>query len=234
VRRVLGGLLCAWLAHAAAEPQLTPFTGTYAIQHGAMQIGESTFALRVGGANSYVLESRTNPKGVAKLMVGAITETSEFELDGDGLRPLRFNATESRGKISQSVTFDWAQGVAHSQRDGESAELTLKPRVLDHSLIQIALMRDLASGQTLAPYFIVEKNQLRKYDYERVGEEDVETPAGKFHAVQVRQSRADSSRELYFWCAPELAYLPVRLEQRKDGKALLTMVLTSARGVGGN
>ena len=35
LRGVLGGLLCAWIAHAAAEPQLTPFTGTYAIQHGA-------------------------------------------------------------------------------------------------------------------------------------------------------------------------------------------------------
>jgi hypothetical protein len=68
-----------------------------------MQVGESTFALRAGDANSYVLESVTNPKGVAKLLVGAITETSEFELHGDSLRPLHFNATESRGKGSQSV-----------------------------------------------------------------------------------------------------------------------------------
>ena len=77
LRRVLGGLLCAWIAHAAAEPQLTPFTGTYAIQHGAMQIGESTFALHAGDANSYVLESRTNPKGVAKLICVIKVKTGE-------------------------------------------------------------------------------------------------------------------------------------------------------------
>jgi hypothetical protein len=228
-----GFLLCAWLAHAVSEETLRPFAATYAIQHGAMQVGESTFQLRAGDANSYVLELRTNPKGVAKLMIGSIVETSEFELDGKELRPLRFNAEESRGKGSQSITFDWKQGIAHSQRDGVQAELKLEPRALDHSLIQIALMRDLAADRPLAPYFIVEKNELRRYQYERLGEGNVETPAGTFRAIEVLQTRSGSSREMHYWCAPDLSYLPVRIEQHKEGKVLLSMALKSSRGLDG-
>src|SRR5262245_42220103 len=141
VRRACVLVLYACLARAAADPALTPFTANYVLQHGSMSVGESTFQLRNRDANSYVLELRTHPKGLAKLMIGSIMETSEFELHGKDLRPLRFNAEESRGNGSQSVTFDWAQGIAHAQRDGVQAELTLEPRVLDHSLIQIALMR---------------------------------------------------------------------------------------------
>jgi len=226
-----GFLLCTWLAHAAAEDTLRPFVATYSIQHGAMTVGDAAFQLRSGDGNSYVLELRTNPKGVAKLMIGSIVETSEFELDGKELRPLRFHAEESRGKGSQSITFDWTQGIAHSQRNGEQAELKLEPRVLDHSLIQIALMRDLAADRPLAAYFIVEKNELRRYQYERVGEGSVETPAGTFRTIEVLQTRSGSTREMHYWCAPDLNYLPVRIEQHKEGKVLLSMVLNASQGL---
>jgi hypothetical protein len=225
-------LLCVCMAQAA-DQTLEPFAATYAIRHGAMTVGESTLQLHAGDGNSYVLELRTNPKGVAKLMIGSIVETSEFELDGKDLRPLRFSAEESRGKGSQSITFDWAKGIAHSQRDGEQADVKLEPRVLDHSLIQIALMRDLALDRKLAPYLIVEKNGLRRYQYERVGEGNVETPAGTFRVIEVLQTRSGSSREMHYWCAPDLAYLPVRIEQHKEGKVLLSMVLKSSQGLEG-
>ena len=230
-RRALGSilvLLCA--GGAAADPALEPFTAVYDVLHGSKRIGVSTFVLRAGDAPSYVFESRTEPKGIAKLVAGTITETSEFTLEEAGPRPLQFDAEESRGHSSQSITFDWTANVAHSQRDGVPAQVALKPRALDHSLIQIALMNDLSAGRPLAPYFIVEKNELRTYEYDRVGEETVETPAGSFAAVLVRQRREGSSRELVFWCAPQLGYLPVKLEQRKEGKAQLTMVLRSVQG----
>ena len=42
-----------------------------------------------------------------------------------------------------------------------------------------------------------------------------------------------STREMHYWCAPDLGYLPVRIEQRKEGKVLLSMVLKSAQGLDG-
>jgi Protein of unknown function (DUF3108) len=230
-RCALAVLGFAWMACAQAQG-LAPFTASYEIRHGAMRVGETRFVLSEDDSHRYVFESRTQPKGFAKMFVGAIVETSEFRVDGERLRPLRFSAEESRGKGSQTIDFDWAAGIAHAQRYDERADLTLRPRVLDHSLVQVALMRDLADGRPLATYYIVEKNDLRAYQYERAGEEQVDTPAGAYATVKVRQSRPGSSRELYFWCAPALAYLPVRLEQRKEGKAVLTMSLTSAEGLG--
>ena len=220
-------LLLVSLARAA-DPGLMPFTASYELRYGSKRVGESTLTLSSTGAQFWTFESRTEPKGLAKMLTGGIVEKSVFALDGAELKPLLFNATESRGKASQSVSYDWAQGIAHAERDGERADLELRPRVIDHALLQIALMLDLAGGRTLAPYQLIEKNELRSYDYERAGEETVETPAGSYRAVMVRQTRSGSSRELWFWCAPDLRYLPVRVEQRKEGKVLFRMSLTSA------
>ena len=222
-------LLFASLLRADAEPGLAPFTATYELRYGSKRVGESILTLSSTGAQFWTFESRTEPKGLAKMVTGGIIEKSVFAVDGAELKPLLFNASESRGKASQSVSYDWEQGVAHSERDGERVDLELRPRVLDHALLQVALMLDLANGRPLAPYQLIEKNELRSYDYERTGEETVETPAGSYHAVMVRQTRAGSSRELWFWCAPDLRYLPVRVEQRKEGKVLFRMSLTSAR-----
>jgi hypothetical protein len=221
-------LLLASLA-CPDDAALAPFTATYELRYGSKRVGEQTLTLRETGARFWNLESKTEPKGLAKMLTGGITERSVFTLDGTELKPLVFNASESRGKSSQSVSYDWAQGVAHSERDGERVDLELKPRVVDHALLQIALMRDLASGRPLAPYLLVEKNELRSYDYERSGEEKLETPAGTYDTVRVRQSREGSTRELWFWCAPALQYLPVQVEQRKEGKVLFRMSLTSVR-----
>jgi hypothetical protein len=229
--RALGAaLLLTGAARAAADPALAPVTAVYDVLHGTHRIGVATFVLRAGEGDAYVFESRTEAKGIARLVAGTITETSEFTLEDSGPRPLRFSARESRGHSSQSVSFDWAAGVAHSERDGERADIRLQPRVLDHSLIEIALMSDLRGGRQLAPYHIVEKNGLRTYAYESAGDETVQVPAGSYETVVVRQRREGSSRELYFWCAPQLGYLPVKLEQRKEGDALLTMVLESVQG----
>ena len=226
------GVACLLIAAARgeADPALAPFTAVYDVLHGSHRIGEATFVLRAGDGGGYVFESRTEAKGIAKVFAGTITETSEFTLDESGPRPLRFSAQESRGHSSQSVTFDWAAGIAHSERDGERKDIALRPRVLDHSLIEIALMSDLSGGRPLAPYHIVEKNELRTYAYDHAGDETVQVPAGSYETVVARQRREGSSRELYFWCAPQLGYLPVKLEQRKEGDALFTMVLKSAQG----
>jgi len=231
IARALGAaslLLAA--ARAASDPTLAPFTAVYDVLHGTHRIGEATFVLSSSDGGGYVFESRTEAKGIAKVFAGTISETSEFTLDESGPRPVRFSAQESRGKSSQSVTFDWATGLAHSERNGERADIALQPRVLDHSLIEIALMSDLSSGRPLAPYHIVEKNELRTYAYDHAGDETVQVPAGSYETVVVRQRREGSSRELYFWCASQLAWLPVKLEQRKEGDALFTMVLKSVQG----
>jgi hypothetical protein len=232
IARALGvaGMLIA-AAPATADPALAPFTAVYDVLHGTHRVGEATFTLRAGDGSSYVFESRTEAKGIAKVFAGTITETSDFTLDESGPRPVRFSAQESRGHSSQSVTFDWATGIAHSERDGERADIALRPRVLDHSLIEIALMSDLKAGRALAPYHIVEKNALRSYAYDHASDETAQVPAGSFETAVVRQRREGSSRELYFWCAPKLDYLPVKLEQRKEGEALFTMVLKSVQGL---
>ncbi len=51
------------------------------------------------------------------------------------------------------------------------------------------------------------------------GSERLRTAVGEYHTVKYRSSRPDSDKSTVFWCAPELGYLPLKVELR-DGKDL--------------
>ena len=45
-----------------------------------------------------------------------------------------------------------------------------------------------------------------------MGEEKVNTPLGDLNTIKVQNTKPDDVRKLIFWCAPELKYLPVKIE----------------------
>jgi hypothetical protein len=61
--------------------------------------------------------------------------------------------------------------------------------------------------------------------FERAGTESLTVPHGKYDTIQVdRQHKSD--RVTTTWLAPELGWLPVRVEQREDGELVARLNLT--------
>ena len=56
------------------------------------------------------------------------------------------------------------------------------------------------------------------------GREVVKTPAGELDAIRVERVK-DASKTTIFWVAPELGYIPVRVEQRKNDSEVLSIAL---------
>lgn len=217
-------LSALWTAPASAA--LTPFTAEYEVNRGSLHIANTTFSLRATDSGGYVYQSVTRPVGlIALFRDDVITESSSFIVQGDGLRPVRFayrhdGSDKNRG---QTLEFDWSSGIAHSDYRGDRSVIKLAPGMLDRFLVQLALMRDLAVDELPAEYRAIDRGLVKTYKLLQTGAASVKTPAGTFETVVVQ--REDDGKALLFWCAPELGYLPVKMEQREPDKSTITMKL---------
>ena len=59
----------------------------------------------------------------------------------------------------------------------------------------------------------------------------MQTGSGSVATRILTQQRAGSSRVTWLWVAPELRFLPVRIEQRRDGEVQTAFELLSVSGL---
>ena len=71
--------------------------------------------------------------------------------------------------------------------------------------------------------------ELKDYSFAIAGEEVLNTALGKLKTVRLQ--RIGDRRDTTVWCAPQLSYLPVRLEQQDTDGSELTMQITSVQGI---
>ena len=100
-------------------------------------------------------------------------------------------------------------------------------RTYDRLSADIVVIMDLRNGRPPRTLYIAEKNTTREYTFTPRGEATVETPAGTFETVLYLRQRDGSSRSTLIWYARNADFLPVRMEQLKDGKSTVTSVATS-------
>jgi hypothetical protein len=63
------------------------------------------------------------------------------------------------------------------------------------------------------------------------GDATTATGIGQVATRAFVQHREGSSRATTIWAAPKLRYLPVRIEQRKDGEVQTAFILSSVTGI---
>lgn len=221
-----GGLLLTGLAHST---ELDGFYIEYDIRYMGLR-AEATLQLKPADTDGeYFYEVRSRARGLARLLRSSeARESTRFRLTETGIEPLRYSLDDGGDADENNtvITFDWEAGTAASVYEQEPADIQLEPGVQDRLSADIAVILDLRSGREPGRYAIAEKNQIRQADYTDLGEEQAEVPAGTFDTRKFRRQRPGSSRSTLIWYAADAAWLPVRIEQQKDGKTNVTMVAT--------
>jgi hypothetical protein len=92
-------------------------------------------------------------------------------------------------------------------------------------------MRDLASTGAPRTYRLADEDSVADYEYTDNGTATMQTGAGSLETRILTQQRAGSSRATWLWVAPELGFLPVRIEQRRDGEVQTAFELQSVTGL---
>ncbi|TNF58047.1 MAG: DUF3108 domain-containing protein [Burkholderiales bacterium] len=155
---------------------------------------------------------------ISAFLVGSRIQRSTGRLDSTGLHPDRFVDTSRR---EREARFGEVPGrITYSGSDRQDA---LRPGAQDRLSVLLQLASRLnagtpVSGQRLEMQ-VAGATGAESWEFEVVGREQVDVPAGVFPAWHVRRvARHTDDTGLSVWLAPELQHLPVRVVLREpDG-----------------
>ena len=223
-------LATPWAGAAPAS-----FEASYRIEHRGMHVADARFVLAPAERpNEYSFRSETRPRGLASLVRrGRPTEASLFRIEGESVVPLSYELRDGtrKGEDNIAVEFDWGDLQATSSYRGDTVQLPLDEPVLTRLALQVQVMEELAAGRQPSSYLLVHRNELKRYDYEALGSETLKTKIGALETERYIQQRQGSSRRILLWLAPELGYMPVRMEQQRKGKTRTVFSVLEVSGL---
>lgn len=225
-------LLSLTIAFSEPEIPLPKFNAEYILKRNGITLGTSTRSLSTAKDGTFIYSSTTQATGIIAWFVkDHIDEYSKWIFDGKHIRPLQYVYNRHGGSKTREVKlhFDWQHNTVTNTIDGDPWRMEIPPNAQDKLVYQLAIMYDLMNGKKDLDYKIADGGKLKDYAFEIQGEEVLNTALGRLKTVRIQ--RIGDKRDTTVWCAPQLSYLPVRLEQQDTDGAELTMQLTSVKGI---
>jgi hypothetical protein len=217
-------LLAAPLAGAA---ELTPHSATYKVKISVLGGELKTRLTRT--ASGFEATHVIQATGISRVLArGSITEISRFDSVSDGVKPREYISkdTLTRDHTDATIRFDWEAGEARGTVNGEDVVAVIEGLAHDRVSIQYEVMHDLLNGEASDRYTMFEIDRLRPVNITIVDQKTVEVPAGRFEVIGIRHQAEGSKRATTLWCAAELGYLPVIIEQHRKGELRVRATLT--------
>jgi hypothetical protein len=211
-------------APASACPQ--PFKVTFDVEWRGMGAGTSTLQLVRKGPTEYTYTSSNVAKGIFRFAIpDTVTQTSDFSIVDGKVRPTSYVGDDGSSDTERdvSLTFDWTANRVKGIAEDKPVDEALSPGVQDALSVQIALMCALAAGQMPKGFLLIDKDEVKEYQYTHEGTATLDTPSGKVETVIYTSQREGASRLTRLWIAPSLGFLPVRAEQIRKGKKELQL-----------
>ncbi len=206
----------------------TLFEADYTIRIKGARVARMTrrFTRFEDGTYQYYSETRTT--GLFSIFrKDLIVETSKWYMNAEKLIPVDYYYEHSGGKKDRRVdiSFDWENNRITNSIDGSSWKMPTSPNIMDKLLYQLAIMYDLQAGKEALHYTVADGGKTKIYNFEILGEETVKTPLGKLHTIKLERHKPNSRRKSTLWCAKELEYLPIKVENvEKDGRITVALI----------
>lgn len=230
---VLTLALCSGAASPPASADVTTYKATYDVTYKGHRAASSEFSV-ASRDGRYEFVSSTQARGILRLArPKPAVDRSVFELVDGRVRPLEFWYEDGsrKGEDNVHIVFDWAAGEARTQSESGATTASLEPGTLDRGTMQVSIMLAMSKGEDVGPYSLIDEDGVLVYDYADEGTADAETGIGSIPTQLLRQQRDGSSRSTVLWLAPSLSYLPVRMEQWRNGAPETVFVLESVEGL---
>jgi hypothetical protein len=129
-------------------------------------------------------------------------------------------------KVENGFNVDWANQVVSAHNKNGDDSYPAQAGMLDMLDLELQVREDIKHKQLKPSYLLADDKGIRKISFVNEGEETVQTDAGIYDTIKVRLVQDNEKRKTYFWLAPKLDYLPVRVHQ-DDGSLSYDLSLTS-------
>lgn len=220
---------------ATEDMGIPDFIAKYTINLAGIEAGELTRSLETQADGYRLFRSETQAKGIfAIFKPELVIETSLWQRVNERIQPSKYSYTKQGGRKDKFMylDFDWDKHRLHIDDKKRPWSLKLKPKTMDKLVYQIALMTDLAADKKTFSYHIADGGKLKTYNITYLGTETISTPLGEITALKLTRERdRPKDRKTTLWCAPDLNYLPVKLEHIEKDGTVFTASLHELRGI---
>ena len=189
------------------------------------QIGDATYRFEHDG-DRYRIATVGQARGFAALIVrGTGKVESHGRITPDGLRPYEFAIERGSADKREVAFFDWDAGnvVLH---DGERAHL--EPPTYDPLTIlwQPYFAPPGTADQTFG---IATTRKVGRYTLKLQEEETIAWRRGNIVTQRWHQRSYDGKTEAWFWLAPSMHYIPIKMRVTRTSRGTLEVLLDSIR-----
>lgn len=172
------------------------------------------------GTYSYTL--KTEPTGFWKLIAnGSINESSQFEIVDGEIRSInyRLNDTIRRNPRESVVDFDWSKKTIQGFYKDRMIDFYIERRILTRILLQIEIMHQKQRNNLEDSYLIIDKDEIKEIEITSSNSgKKISVPFGSYEVFEVSHRSKNSNRINTFWLAPDLDFIPLKLEQTEGNK----------------
>ena len=219
----------------ARDNRLSAFNATYKLFTHGIEAGVTNLSIiKSANKDEYIYQSEVKTTGLAALFKKVhILEKSTWRLDGLQLLPLNYSYQKRGSKTEDnSMQFDWEKMQVIKTNNGVSKlePLPENSQILDKLLYQYALMFDLKNGTMPDKYTVIDYRKIKIYHFQSLGNENIETPIGRFDTVKLVKTRENKAKQTFMWCVKALDYLPVKLEEYDDDNRVSVAIIDSVSG----
>ncbi|MEO8305164.1 MAG: DUF3108 domain-containing protein [Betaproteobacteria bacterium] len=196
------------------------FLGT----HGFV-IGEATYRFE-HAAGEYRITTVGEAKGIAALFIrGQGKVESRGLITAAGLQPQEFSVERGSKDRRETALFDWETGILtlHDRRTEPLDLPTFDPLAL---MWQAYFSPPVDDTQNLS---VATTRRLGRYTITREGTETIKWPQGEIETERWHRKGEDGGTDGYFWIAPSLHYIPVKMRVTATNRGTLEALLESIR-----
>lgn len=199
-----------------------PFVATYTIAWHGVTAGTSTLELRETAPQLYLYTSTDTAYGVFRLAFPhPLRQSSRFRIAAGEVEPLAFQAGGAGNEVM--AQFDWKAGQVTGMAKGKLLDLKLQAGTQDPLSVQIAIMLKLLARDAPESFWMLNTDEIDRFQYVRHEESTLDTPLGKLHTVLYTSHQPGSNKTTYLWLAPALDYMPARAEQHVKGSTQVSL-----------
>ena len=170
------------------------------------QIGRAEHRWEFTEDGHYRLYGVTETSGLAALFKTVRFENeSRGRLVAGGLQPEHYLSRKNGKDANENADFDWSSPQVLLSRDGQVRPVLPGTQDILSLNYHLAYVRQPESGATLG---VVTGKKYERYALDSLGEEEIDTPAGRFRTLHLR-AMTDSVTEI--WLALDHHRLPVKI-----------------------
>lgn len=204
------------------------FTAIYHASTAGLHVGELIISYQFDPkTQTYVYQREAYPTGLAALFVSTkIKESSHGIIQNDRARPNEYIYERSNKQHkNRHIIFKYNKETIDITNIKSNESINAALGTTDNLVTTLNMMFDLNAGIEELSYTFTQRGKIKTYPFTREQEEIISTDNSSYQTLRIRRIRENSKRNTLLWCAPELFYLPIKIEEHKEDGSIERFLL---------